>query len=78
MNTLRRLNERMTMMLVTHDVAFVSPYVKSVLCVNRTAVVHPTDRLTGDMIVNLYGGDVRYVRHDHTDKTRLADGGMCD
>lgn len=65
MKILTGLNQRMTVLLVTHDAVFVSPYVKSVLCINRKAVIHPTDRLTGDMIMDVYGGDVRYVRHDH-------------
>ncbi|NMC43555.1 MAG: ABC transporter ATP-binding protein [candidate division Zixibacteria bacterium] len=65
MNILTGLNQRMTVLMVTHDAAFVSPYVKSVLCVNRKASIHPTDQLTGEMIMDIYGDDVRYVRHDH-------------
>ena len=62
---LQRLNENLTIVLVSHDLGFVSDLVKTVICVNRTAFVHPTDQLTGDAILNLYGGDVRLVRHDH-------------
>jgi len=43
----------------------VSRYVKSVACVNRQVVVHPTSEITGEMINEIYGCDVRMVRHDH-------------
>ncbi|MDD4052951.1 MAG: ABC transporter ATP-binding protein [candidate division Zixibacteria bacterium] len=69
MKILTGLNLRMTVLLVTHDAVFVSPYVKSVLCINRRAAIHPTDQLTGEMIMDIYGDDVRYIRHDHTTKS---------
>jgi len=59
-----RLNEHMTVAVVTHDLGFVSHYVKSVACVNRRVVLHPTSGITGEMINQLYGHDVRMVRHD--------------
>jgi len=61
---LRQLNERMTIVVVTHDLGFVSQYVKSVACVNKKVVVHPTSEITGEMITDIYGTDVRMVRHD--------------
>jgi zinc transport system ATP-binding protein len=68
---LSRLNERLTLVIVTHDVGFVSSKVKSVVCVNRNVVIHPTSEVSGEMICNLYGTDVRLVRHDH----RCSEGG---
>ncbi len=65
---LHQLNARLAIIMVTHDVAFVSSHVKSVLCVNRTVVKHPPQEITGEMISNLYGGYVRYIRHDHIDE----------
>jgi len=62
---LQRLNQHVTIILVTHDLGFVSRYVKSVACVNRQVVVHPTSEITGEMINEIYGCDVRMVRHDH-------------
>jgi len=61
---LNRLNERMTIALVTHDLGFVSRYVKRVACVNRRVAVHLTSEITGEMIHEIYGTDVRMVRHD--------------
>jgi len=62
---LRRLNEKMTILVVSHDLSFVSRYVRSVLCVRRRVHVHPTTELGGDLINAVYGRDVRMVRHDH-------------
>jgi len=67
---LNRLNERMTIALVTHDLGFVSPYVKRVACVNRRVAVHRTSEITGEMIHDIYGSDVRMVRHDTLDPAR--------
>jgi len=61
---LKRLNAEMTIVLVTHDLGFVSRYVKHVACVNRRVVVHPTHEITGEVINKVYGRDVRMVRHD--------------
>jgi zinc transport system ATP-binding protein len=63
-----RLNEHMTVAVVIHDLGFVSRYVKSVACVNRRVVTHPTSEITGEMINQLYGHDVRMVRHDTFDQ----------
>jgi zinc transport system ATP-binding protein len=61
---LRELNRRMTILMVSHDLGFVSELVEHVICVNRRVVVHPTSELTGEAIRDVYGGDVRLVRHD--------------
>ncbi|MFH0911639.1 MAG: ABC transporter ATP-binding protein [Planctomycetota bacterium] len=68
---LRDLNETLTIVMVSHDLGFVSSFVKTVICVNRSVVVHPTSDIDGALIRDLYGGDVRLVRHDH----RCAEGG---
>ena len=61
---LEQLNRKMSIVLVTHDLGFVSRYVKRVACVNRRLVVHPTSEVTGEMIQEIYGRDVHMVRHD--------------
>ena len=61
---LNHLNEKMTVVLVTHDLGFVSGYVKRVACVNRRLVVHATHEISGKMINELYGSEVQMVRHD--------------
>lgn len=65
-NLLRKLNRRMTILMVTHDLGVVSNLVEKVICVNRRVVVHATRDITGEVISDLYGGHVRMVRHgDH-------------
>lgn len=68
---LKELNQQMTILLVSHDLGFVSKYVKSVICVNRTVVIHPTTDLEGQMIQDIYDFDLKMVRHDH----RCSKGG---
>lgn len=59
-----RLNEQMTILLVSHDLGFVSQFVKSVICVNRRLIMHPTDQINGRLISEIYGHEMRMVRHD--------------
>jgi len=61
---LRRLNERLTVVTVSHDLGFVSKFVKTVVCIKRCVVVHPTSEVTGEAILEMYGGDVCMIRHD--------------
>ena len=62
---LRQLNERMTIVVVSHDVAFVSKYVHRVACLNGTLLCHLTADVDGQTIQELYGEDVRMVAHVH-------------
>jgi len=62
---LQELNQRLTIMLVSHDLGFVSGFVRTVVCVGPEVVVHPTSEITGQVIADLYGSDMRLVRHDH-------------
>jgi len=61
---LRALNRHLTVVMVSHDVGFVSEFVTKVICVNRRVFVHPTSLITSEMIREMYGTDVRIVRHD--------------
>jgi zinc transport system ATP-binding protein len=62
---LNTMSESITVVVVSHDLGFVSQYVQSVVCVNRRVMIHPTTAVTGEVISALYGADVRMVRHDH-------------
>ncbi|OPY69972.1 MAG: High-affinity zinc uptake system ATP-binding protein ZnuC [Syntrophorhabdaceae bacterium PtaU1.Bin034] len=62
---LHALSETITVIVVSHDLGFVSQYVERVVCVNRRVFVHPTTAITGEMINELYGAHVRMVRHEH-------------
>lgn len=67
---LRRLNERMTIVLVSHDIGVITAQVSVVICVNRRMVMHPTSEITDDILLGIYGGAMRLVRHDHKCATR--------
>jgi zinc transport system ATP-binding protein len=62
---LKLLNARMTILVVSHDIAFISRYVSRVACVNRTLVCHRTDAIDGAVIQELYGENVRMIAHAH-------------
>ncbi len=59
------LNKKMTILMVTHEVGFASTFFKRIACVNNKVVIHPTSVLTGELIQNMYGGDLQMIRHDH-------------
>ena len=64
---LQELNRTTTVVLVSHDLGFVQSFVRSVICVHGTVDVHPTNQLDGNTIRELYSGEVRMVRHDHSE-----------
>ncbi len=73
---LKELNQGITVVVVSHDLGFVSPYVRNVVCVNRQVVSHPTSQVTGQVISQIYGREVHMVRHDH--KHQAGDGCFHD
>ncbi len=62
---LSSLNQKMTILMVTHELGFASSFFKRIACVNNQVVIHPTSKLTGELIQDMYGGDLRMIRHDH-------------
>jgi zinc transport system ATP-binding protein len=62
---LQELNRQLTIVLVTHDLGFVAGFVHTVICVHQHVDIHPTSALDGRTISEIYGGEVRMVRHNH-------------
>lgn len=62
---LRELNKRMAIVVVSHDIGFISGYVERVACLNRTLVCHDTESIDGRTLHELYGSDVHMVAHNH-------------
>lgn len=60
---LRGLNTGTTIVLVTHDLGFVSRYVGRVACLNRELVCHQTGEISHEVIDRMYGTSVRIVDH---------------
>jgi zinc transport system ATP-binding protein len=61
---LETLNRRMTILLVTHDIGFVSAASGTCICVNRKVFLHPTAEIDKEALRQLYGHDIKVVRHD--------------
>ncbi len=61
---LRRLSQRLTIIMVSHDPAFVSEFVHQVVCVNHTVAIHPTSDMERSSMQEIYGMPMRLVRHD--------------
>lgn len=51
---LKRLNDEVSIVVVSHDLLVVSTYVKSVACVNRRLHYHQQAEITGDMLEAMY------------------------
>ncbi len=58
------LKKKMTVLLITHDLGFVSELVNKVVCVNREVHIHPTSGITKEHIRELYHDNMKIVRHD--------------
>lgn len=59
---LRLINERMTIMMVSHDVGMISSWVKSFACVNESLFYHPHSKITEEDL-RLYGCPIQLVTH---------------
>lgn len=60
----RDLNDHTTILLVSHDVGFISSYVNRVACINQKISVHQVDEITQDTVLNkTYGGDTLMIKH---------------
>lgn len=62
---LNELNDTMTIVIVSHDMAFVSRFVRTVVCVNRTVDTHAAGDIAGETISEMYGRDMKMIVHDH-------------
>lgn len=60
---LNSLNQRMTIILVTHDLLAVSSHVKSLACINNQLVYHGNTEFNEDVVMNLYGCPVDLIAH---------------
>jgi len=61
---LQELNKKLTIVMVSHDIGFVSRVVNTVICVKRKVLVHSTSEITGEIINEIYGSPMKIVRHN--------------
>ncbi|MEX2577589.1 MAG: ABC transporter ATP-binding protein [Verrucomicrobiales bacterium] len=76
LDSLARLRESMTVLLVTHDLDVVSKVGESVLCVNRRVHRHSLP-LQPDTIADIFRGRHR-VEHDRRSRHAHGDHSACD
>ncbi len=72
---LHQLNQRMPLVMVSHDVSFVSTHLKRVACLNHRLVCHRADEISAEVVSEMYHGEVRPI--EHREECMLADPG-CD
>lgn len=63
-NLLERLNERLTILNVSHDLGVVSRMASSVICVNRSAVIRPLSEMNDTVITDIWGQSASVMRHN--------------
>lgn len=62
---LKGLTDHCTVLVVSHDIGFVSSFVSRVACVNRYVETHRPAEMTGESIEALYGAPMRMVHRAH-------------
>lgn len=60
---LHRLNERLPIVIVSHDVSFVSAHLKRVACLNRRLTCHAAADISWETIGHIYHDHMRAVVH---------------
>ncbi len=60
---LQQLNERVTIMLISHDMSAISSYVKTVGCLNRRLFYHHGEEITEDMLELAYQCPIDLIAH---------------
>lgn len=60
---LKALSESISIVVVSHDVAFVSSYVNKIACLNKRLVLNDKDHVCKEASFNLYGHSVSQMEH---------------
>lgn len=67
---LRRLNEEIAILLVSHDLGTISTYVKSIACVNHSLHYHPGNKITPELM-EAYECPIQIITHGKIPHTVL-------
>ena len=60
---LKKLNEDITIILVSHDIGAISTYVKKIACLNRKLFFHDSKEITKEMLEQTYHCPVDLIAH---------------
>lgn len=61
---LHELNASIPIVLVSHDVTFVTTHLKRVACLNRRLTCHAAAAISAQVISEMYHADMRRIQHD--------------
>jgi zinc transport system ATP-binding protein len=67
---LKELNNRMAILMVSHDVGIISSHIKSFACVNRSLHYHDSHEITNDDL-QAYGCPIQLITHGEVPHTVL-------
>lgn len=67
---LRILNERMAILMVSHDIGTISSHVRSFACVNRNLHYHPSSEISNEQLQE-YGCPIQLITHGEVPHTVL-------
>jgi zinc transport system ATP-binding protein len=59
---LKDLNETMTILLVSHDIGIISPYIKTIACVNRDLHYHASNEISEEQL-KVYNCPIEIITH---------------
>lgn len=59
---LKELNQHMAILLVSHDLGTISPYIKSIACVNRDLHYHPSNEINEEQL-KVYNCPIEIITH---------------
>lgn len=77
LESLDRLRERATIVLVTHDIDLISRLGDTVLCVNHRVHRHAVGDLHGELLGEIFSGSHR-IEHDRKSRHQLGDHSACN
>jgi zinc transport system ATP-binding protein len=60
---LKELNERMAIVVVSHDIGAISTHVDRVACLNRRLFTHDSGEITGSMLAETYQCPIELIAH---------------
>ena len=59
---LKDLNENMTILLISHDIGTISPYIKTIACVNRDLHYHSSNEISEEQL-KVYNCPIEIITH---------------
>ena len=59
---LKELNRAITILLVSHDIGIISPYIKTIACVNRNLHYHPSNEINEEQL-KVYNCPIEVIAH---------------